>query len=138
MAMIEIKKNPSRKELAWFGLLLLCFCGTIGALLYWKFDVPHVARIVWIAAAAVTLVYYAVPPIRRPIFVGWMYAAFPIGFVISYVLMAVIYYAVITPIGIMMRILGRDSMYRRFDRDAATYWHERRTDEAQDRYFRQF
>ena len=138
MAIIEIKKDPGRKELAWFGLLLLCFFGLVGALLYWKFDAPEAARIVWIAAAAVTLVYYAVPPLRRPLFLGWMYAAFPIGFAISYVLMAVIYYAVVTPIGVLMRLFGRDSMCRRFDRDAASYWHERRTEEAQDRYFRQF
>jgi hypothetical protein len=67
-----------------------------------------------------------------------MYAAFPIGFVISYVLMAIIYYLVVTSIGLIMRIFGRDSMYRRFDRDAATYWFERRAEQAQDRYFRQF
>jgi Na+/proline symporter len=138
MAMIEIKKDPSRKELAWFGLLLLCFCGIIGALLYWKFDKPAAARIVWISGAALALIYYVIPPLRRPIFLGWMYAAFPIGFVISYVLMAIIYYAVVTPIGVIMRILGRDSMCRRFDGDAASYWHERRAEEAQDRYFRQF
>ena len=51
-----------------------------------------------------------------------MCAAFPIGWVVSHALMAAIYYLVITPMAVAMRLLGRDPLDRRFDRDATTYW----------------
>jgi hypothetical protein len=137
MAMIEINKNPSRKELLWFGLLFLLFFGIIGALAYWKFQAPQVAYWIWGVAAVVASIFFIFPPFRRPLYLGWVYAAYPIGLVVSYLVMVAIYYLVVTPIGLVMRLAGRDSLNRRFDAEARTYWsaHER-SDQA--RYFRQF
>ena len=36
MAMISINLNPSRRELRWFGLLVLLFFGLIGGLVLWR------------------------------------------------------------------------------------------------------
>lgn len=69
---------------------------------------------------------------------GWMFAALPIGWVISHVILGAVYYLVITPIGLILRAVGNDPMQRRIDRAAATYWipHTQQTDSS--RYFRQF
>lgn len=138
MAMIEINTNPSRGELRYFGLLLAVFFGVVGAILAWRFQAWPVARGLWIGGAAAGVVYYAIPPIRRWMYVGWMYLAFPIGWVISHIMMAAIYYLVFTPIGLFMRLLGRDPLSRSFDESADTYWVEHQPDENPDRYFRQF
>jgi hypothetical protein len=138
MAMIEINKKPSRRELLWFGALIPLFFGIIGGLAQWKFGAPTVARWIWIVAAAVTIIYFAIPPLRRPLYLGWIYAAFPIGLVISYVVMVLIFYAVVTPIGLVMRLMGRDSMCRNFDPAAKSYWTARAGASRQERYFRQF
>jgi len=138
MALIEINRDPGRSELRWFGLVLLAFLGVIGAMLRWKFDAPEAARWVWIAGVALAVIYYAVPPLRRPMFVGWMIAAFPIGWTISHVVLAIVYYLVITPIGLVMRLVGYDPMHRRFDRKAASYWKEHDPHGNAARYFRQF
>ena len=82
--------------------------------------------------------YYAIRPFRRPIYLGWMYAVFPIGWVISHTVLALTYYLVLTPIGLLMRGLGRDPMERRFDRDGETYWTPHEPSEDPARYFRQF
>ena len=137
MAMIEINKHPSRKELLWFGALFLLFFGIIGGLMYWKFQAPAVAHRIWIGVALAGIVYFIFPPVRRPLYLGWMYAAFPIGFVISYVVMLAIFYLVVTPIGLIMRLAGRDSLNRRFDADAESYWSAHEGCD-QKRYFRQF
>ena len=84
------------------------------------------------------LVAYAVPPLRRPLYLGWMYVAFPIGWVISHVVLAIVYYLVFTGTGLVMRLLGRDPLQRRFEPDAQTYWVEHRPGEDLARYFRQF
>ena len=67
-----------------------------------------------------------------------MYAALPIGWTISHVVLAAVFYVVMTPIGILMKMLGHDPMQRSFDRAAPTYWLERKGDPDPRRAFRQF
>ena len=138
MALIELNKAPSRRELLVFGSLFALFFGLIGGLIWWKFEAPTAAYVVWSIAAAITIVFYALPPIRKPIYLAWIHLAFPIGWVISHVAMALIYYLVFTPIGLIMRLFGRDPMERRFDRGAETYWTPHQPSEDSARYFRQF
>lgn len=138
MALIEINKNPSRRDLAWFGAVLFVFFVVIGGVLGRARASDVVRNGLWAAGGALALLYYAVPPLRRPMFVGWMYAAHPIGLVVSHVLLALVYFGVVTPIGLLMRALGHDPMTRRLDRSAATYWIEREQVSDVRRYFRQF
>jgi hypothetical protein len=138
MAVIQIKKDPSPRELAWFGLLLLIFCGVIGALARWRFDSPGAGNVLWIVGVVLCAVYYALPFLRRWMFVGWMYIAFPIGWTISHILLLITYYLVFTPVGLIMRLTGRDPMNRRFEPDARTYWVEHNPGAEASRYFRQY
>ncbi len=138
MALIELNKNPSRRELFIFGALFAAFFGLIGGLVWWKFEAPTVAYVLWTIAAFITILFYAVRPIRKPIYLGWIHIAYPIGWVISHTAMAVIYYLVFTPIGLIMRLFGRDPMERRLDRSAASYWAEHGSAADPGRYFRQF
>jgi hypothetical protein len=67
-----------------------------------------------------------------------MVAAFPIGWTVSLVLLALVYYVVFTAFGLVFRVLGRDPLGRSFNRAAPTYWVPRRQPESAERYFRQF
>ena len=62
----------------------------------------------------------------------------PIGWVVSHVLMAIAFYGVITPIGLLLRLAGRDLLEQRLDREAKSYWQPRRPVTDRRRYFRQF
>src|ERR1700689_1220488 len=106
--MIQINKNPSAKELALFGLLCLAFFGLVGLSALHKTHSLHSAIVIWSAAAVGVAIYFAVPPLRRPIYLGWMYAAYPIGWVMSYVLLAIAFFGVFTPVGFLMRLMSRD------------------------------
>jgi hypothetical protein len=134
MPVIEINKNPSRRDLAIFGLLLLLFAGLVGAGLYFRSGAHEAARIVWMGGAALVLLFFAAPPIRRPIYLAWIYATFPIGFVLSHVILGAVFYLVFTPLGLVMRLFGFDPLRRRFDRAATSYWVERDA-RASGRYF---
>ncbi|MCA9708375.1 MAG: hypothetical protein KDK70_21175 [Myxococcales bacterium] len=138
MAVIEINKNPSKRELAWFGLMFLAFFGLIGALAWWRWEAQTAAYGLWGGAAGLAVLYYAVPALQKPIYLGWLYAAYPIGWVISHVVMGIIYYLVITPIALVFRLIGRDALERRIDKSAKTYWVEHRTGGDPQRYFKQF
>ena len=62
----------------------------------------------------------------------------PIGWTISHAVLALLYYLLFTPIGLIIRLFGRDPMQRRLDRSAATYWVPHNQDRDAGRYFRQF
>lgn len=138
MSMIELKTDATKKELAWFGVLLAAFFGLVGLVVWRATGTPAISRYLWGAGIVLALVYYAVPPLRRPMFFGWMYAAYPIGWVVSHVILGLIFYAFLTPVGWLMRLFGYDPMERRFDRSAASYWVERERSADPARYFRQF
>lgn len=82
--------------------------------------------------------YYAVPALRRPMYMGWMYLVFPIGFVVSLVLLALVYFVVLTPIALMLRLAGKDPLARKFEPGAPTYWADRPKPPSSDRYFNQY
>ena len=136
--MISINRNPSSRDLKWFGLLVLVFFGVLGAIARWRFDAEVAPLRLWIAGAVLCAVYYAVPPIRRWMFVGWMYAAFPIGWTVSHLLLLIVYYLILTPVGLILRLTGRDLLDRSIDRGAISYWTRREAPEDRARYFRQF
>ena len=137
MALIEINKNPSRRDLTVFGLLLLLFAGLVGAGLYVRSGAHEAARIVWIAGAALVLLFFAVRPLRHPIYLGWIYATFPIGFVLSHLVLGAVFYLVFTPLGLLMRLFGYDPLRRRFDPEATSYWVEH-DPHRPGRYFNQY
>ena len=138
MAIIEINTDPSKKELRWFGVMLVVFVLAVGALVRWQFDALVAAQRIWIAGGVLSMVYVVAPPLRRWIFVGWIYAAFPIGWTVSHVLLASIYYLVFTPIGLLLRLIKGDPLERQLDPSAASYWRPHESLRDVRRYFRQF
>ena len=57
---------------------------------------------------------------------------------IGFVLMAGVYYLCIVPIGVMLRIFGKDPLTKRWDREAESYWIERSDMAPVAQYFKQF
>jgi Na+/proline symporter len=137
MAVVQINKNPSRRDLLVFASILPIFFGLFGAL-RWHAGETKAATIAWGVGAALSLVAFGVPPARRWLYLGWMYAVFPIAWTVSHAILVVVYYLVATPIALVMRAFGRDPMYRRFDKAAKSYWVLRQPNRDTARYFRQF
>ena len=81
----------------------------------------------------------AVPVALRPVRTVWMAVAFALGFVMTRVLLTVVFALTVVPIGLALRVLGKDPLHRRPDPEAATYWVARddgRPDrESLERYF---
>ena len=139
MSVVQINTNPTRRQLNQFGFIWLGFLALFGAIALFKFDSPPVARWLWIAAVVVPVVGWLVPAFMRLVFLGMSYLAWPIGFVVSHVVLALVYYLVLTPIGLLTRLFGYDSMKKSFDREAESYWFERSSEAPHPKhYFRQF
>jgi len=138
MALIKIDRNPPAAHLKSFGIMLVLFVALIGALSWWRNGTSDGAVRIWAIGGALAAAYWAVPALRRPVYVGWMYAAFPIGWTVSHLLIATIYYLVVTPIALAARATGYDPLRLRFDRSAPTYWVRHTGGRDPRRYFRQF
>ena len=136
--MTAINRTPSRKDLRLFGLLLPVFFGALGLIVGRRTGSAFAARAVWSLGLAACLSYWAIPSLRRPVFVGWSYATYPFGWAVSHLVLAVVYFGVVTPIGVLARLFRQDPMHRRFDPAAPTYWVTRPPDADIRRYFRQF
>jgi len=137
MSLVEIDKNPSAGKLRTFGRLLPLFFGAVGAMAWWRWHAPAAAMGIWIVGAVLVVLYWAAPRVRQPIYVGWMVAVMPFGVCVSYLVLAVIYFLVLTPIGLVRRMFG-DPLQRRFDREAASYWTPSKPKRDKRDYLRQF
>jgi hypothetical protein len=135
--LFRIDHQPSRGKLAVFGLSWLIFLGLLSAGLGRRGS-PGAAVAVGLAAAAVPLIGLVSVRWLRAVYLAANYATYPLSVVASYVILAVVFYAVVTPLGLALRLLGHDPLGRRFDPQAKSYWSERKPPEDTERYFEQF
>ena len=145
--MVEINFRPDERTLRQFGWIALCgfgllaLCAWNGWLVFrhglgaWREAVTLGLAVLGALSALFSLVF---PKANAPLFVGLSIVAFPIGFVLSYVIMATLFYVVIAPVGAVMRLFGLDPMDRRLLPKAPTYWLDARPPRPKADYFKQF
>lgn len=147
MALIKLNLNPTSRELKQFGFIAFGAFALLGVLLYfhviplWRVlgaATPVVVYVLWAVGALSALLSMVAPKLNRPLFVLLSVVAYPIGAVMSYVIMGAFFFLVLSPLGLIFRIAGRDPLKRRFDPTARSYWipHEKASKTA--RYFNQF
>ena len=145
--LIEIDLHPSKTTLRQFGWIALVGFGLLGLLAWYETLIfsfglgaarEPVAFTLWGLAGLTALFSLVFPSANRPIYIGLTLLAFPIGFALSYVIMGTLFYVLITPVGLFFKLTGRDSMHRRFDPNADTYWFEARARRPREDYFKQF
>jgi hypothetical protein len=135
---IDLNLNPSKKELRTFGLCGLAFLALVGWIVFRRSGSVPVAASIAALGVVLAVLGFAVPRALRPVWVVLMVVNYPIGWVVTHVVMAIIFYLVVTPIAVIMRLTGRDPMERAFDRTAKTYWKRRRAEPDSSRYFRPY
>ncbi|MBW1712650.1 MAG: hypothetical protein JRJ59_05850 [Deltaproteobacteria bacterium] len=119
----EIKAlSPNKKDLRNLGLVFLVVLGAIGGFLVWR---GRPAGPYFLAAALVLGLWGLFWPGRfKPVYKIWLGLAIVLGFFFSRILLTLLYYLVVTPIGLIMRLFGKDFLDLKMgDRDS--YWHLR-------------
>ena len=129
--------GPDRRTLRQFGWLCLL---VFGGLAFSRWGVEGSEWSSWLFAClgcAGGLTGTVRPQLLRPVFVGWMLLAWPIGWLVSHLILVLAYYAVVTPIGLVLRFVGKDSLGFK-QGNAETYWQPRKATADLRRYFRQY
>ena len=133
----DIPKHPTRRALRQFAAgLLVCFV-VLGARQY--FGRGHHALGMVLGTLGVVLGGLGLwrPVTLRWLFTGWMVLAFPVGWVVSQVMLAIMFYGVLTPVAVLFRLRGRDLLARR-RASRPTLWTAKPPPRDVRSYFRQY
>lgn len=124
----EIKAiDTGRKALRSFGWLVGAVLLGIAAFLWWRHDwTPTTATYVLAGLGAALVVLGTLAPVvLRPLYRVWMALALVLGFIMTRVILTLVFYLLVTPIGLALRLFGKDSMHRKLDPEASSYWIEK-------------
>ncbi len=146
-SMIQIDLRPDTRTLRQFGWIALVGFGLLATLAFnewlmfsfglgdWRQAVAGSFGGLAALAGLFSVVY---PKANLPIYLGLTILAYPIGFVLSYVIMGALFYLLLAPVGIIFRVTGRDPLMRRFEPETESYWFDSRPARPSESYFRQF
>lgn len=106
-----------------FGLTFAVLFALLGGWLTWRasrFGVPL------LGVAGVFLVLgLALPRVLHPLNLLWLRFGMLLHKVVSPLMLGVIFFGLITPVALVLRAKGKDSMHRAFDKSGKSYWIDR-------------
>ncbi|SRR5258706_8006770 len=129
--LMKINKNPSHKELRQFGWTLIIGFGILGTLFFWRGKLDG-AYGLWGIGGSLGILSLFVPFAAKSLYRLWMGWAFIMGTVVTRVILALLFFVVITPVALLFRLFGRDALRLKKDPTASSYWtdHRKMTDKS--------
>ena len=115
-----MNQQHGTKDLRQFGLLV---GGVFSAIGLWPVLFRGESPRLWalIAGGLLVMLGAVVPQSLKQIYAGWMKLGHALGWVNTRIILGIIYYGLITPMGVAMRLMGKDPMRLAFKQDASTY-----------------
>ena len=115
-------KRQKKKQLRQFGLMVGSVLVLIGLWkLYWgKHETARI--ILWSVGGLLMTAGAIVPKLLTPVYWLWMKLAHLLGWVNTRLLLGIIFFVIITPMAIVMKIFGRDALNRKIDKNIVSYW----------------
>jgi hypothetical protein len=132
-----IQWHPPARTLRQFGWLCAIVFGGWGVKLVVTAEVSFAGWGLVAVGLTAGLLGTLHPEFLRPVFVGWMILVFPIGWIVSHLLLGLLFFGIFTPIGALLRMSGKDSL-RLHRITATTCWQDRSPETDLKRYLRQY
>ena len=136
MALVEINWKPDARELRKFGVAMIVGFGILAALAYFWWERPTLALVFAIVGGVAGLLGLSGTRAAMIVYLPWMAIAFVMGNIVSRVLVAAFFFLMITPMGLIMRVVGKDALQRKNKR--ASTWDALPPPADRERYERQF
>jgi len=116
----DVPRPPDRQ----FGLVFTAVFAVVGALpalsgrqvRWWSLGV----------SVAFLIVSLTVPSLLAPLNRVWLWIGLLLHKIVSPIVLGLLFFSTVTPIGLLLRALGKDPLRLRLDPEASTYWIERR------------
>ena len=126
--LVEIKNITSDKgELRKFGIISGIILSLIGCFFFWQ------KRDFYFYFFIISLIFFlfsfVFPIVLKPIQKIFMSISIIIGWFVTRVIMIVIFYLIVTPIGLMLRLSGKDFLNKNNNNNSSSYWIPKENDE---------
>ena len=115
-----MEQAATRKELRHFGLLVGAVFTVIGL---WPLVFRGESLRLWAVGIGGLLIVFGgiLPQLLAPIHKGWMWVGHIMGWINTRILLSIVFYALVTPIGLVFRLMGKDTMRQAFAESSTTY-----------------
>ena len=134
----DIKQlKTDARDLRKFGLMVGGVFAALGLLFLWR----HKGFYPYFLGPGVVLILFGaiLPRTLKRVYIAWMSIAFVLGFVMAHVILTLLFFLVITPMGLIARLAGKDFLSLKLDRKTKSYWIPREKKvKSPEEYERQF
>ena len=134
MRLIEFNRRPTPRQLREFGVVCLVALPLIAWL--WGASMEFV---LWLGLSGllIALLGLSYPPALRPLFIGLSFVTVPIGMLLGELILLTIFVVFFAPLAVLFRIMRRDALQLRMERDCTSYWQPKKQPPGAASYFRQ-
>jgi formate-dependent nitrite reductase membrane component NrfD len=128
---------PSTTNVRQFAGAWLVFFSALGAHQYFARGHHRLGFVLIVTALVIGIPGLIRPSAIRWLFVTWMLAAFPIGWLVSQIMMALMFYGLVTPVAFIFRLRRRDLLQRKPAPNRSSFWTPKQTPRDIRSHFRQ-
>ena len=114
--------RQKKKQLRQFGLMVGSVLVLIGLWKLYQGKHETVRLILWSVGGLLITAGVIVPKLLTPVYWLWMKLAHLLGWVNTRLLLGIVFFVIITPMAIVMKIFGRDALNRKIDKGTDSYW----------------
>ena len=133
----HVKWKPDARELRRFAIAMLVGFFVLGALSAWRAKgIGTGAIVLWSIGATLAIAAF-VPKLGRVAYLAGYLPTSIIGYVVSNVMLTLMFFLVITPLGIIMKLMGKDVLQQR-RQNRTTQWAPVKETKDEASYYRQF
>jgi len=134
----EIKNIKSEKsDMRKFGIAIGVILLVIAGFLFWKEKESY--QIFLTVGTILFVLGILVPAVLKPIYWIWMIFATILGWIMTRVILSLLFYIIITPIGLIPRFFGKQFLELKWDKSKISYWNYMNTKQLYEKiYEKQF
>lgn len=119
--MKKVNQQPDKKTLREFGLITgAIFAGLFGLLFPWLFE-RSIPLWPWILLSILWVWALILPASLLPVYRGWMAIGHVLGWINTRIILGIMFYIIFLPIGIIMKLFGKDPMARTIEKSQNSY-----------------
>ena len=133
----HVNWRPDARELRRFAVAMLIGFTVLGLLSVWRgWGITTTSVVLWSAGAVLAIAAF-IPGLGRVAYLTVYLPTSIIGYVVSNVILALMFFLIITPLGILLRLMGKDVLQQRRQKNS-TQWTPVKGVKTEDSYYRQF
>lgn len=116
----SVLSRISKSELRKFGITTGLFLLAVSAILLWKNKDAFPFLV--LPGVGLALLGLLLPGLLKPIYIAWMSCAVTIGYFMTRLILSLLYALVFSPVGLVLRLIGKDLLHEKIDQQQSSYW----------------